>query len=68
MSAATRSLNIASENLEISTYSYNEGLVSIVDLMTAQISWMQLYTNAINSEYSYQLALASYQKVVGRVE
>ncbi|MFI3247899.1 MAG: TolC family protein [Rikenellaceae bacterium] len=60
-----KSLSIASENLEISTYSYNEGLVSILDLMQAQISWMQIYTNAISSEYSYLLALAYYWKTTG---
>ncbi len=68
MRAARRSLEIASENLEISTYSYNEGLVSIVDLLQAQLSWMQNYTNAIYSEYDYQLALALYRKVVGDME
>ncbi|MFR9672643.1 MAG: TolC family protein, partial [Rikenellaceae bacterium] len=60
MSAAARSLQIASENLDISTYSYNEGEVSIVELLTAQISWIQIYTNAIDSEYRYQIALAYY--------
>lgn len=65
MSAATRSLNISSENLEISTYSYNEGLVSIVELLTAQISWLQNYTNAITAEYDYQIALSTYRRVVG---
>ncbi len=68
MSAATRSLNISSENLQISSYSYNEGLVSIVDLMTAQISWIQNYTNAITSEYDYQIALSTYRRVVGEIE
>ncbi len=65
MSAATRSLNIASENLQISSYSYNEGLVSIVDLMAAQISWIQNYTNAITAEYDHQIALSTYRRVVG---
>ncbi len=66
LSVATRSLRIASENLEISTYSYNEGEVSIVELLQAQISWIQIYTNAIESEYNYQLALAYYARTVGR--
>lgn len=65
MSAATRSLEISSENLEISSYSYNEGLVSIVELMAAQISWIQNYTNAITAEYDYQLALSVYRRVTG---
>ncbi|MFI3270241.1 MAG: TolC family protein [Rikenellaceae bacterium] len=68
MSAATRSLNIASENLQISSYSYNEGLVSIVDLMAAQISWIQNYTNAITAEYDHQIALSAYRRVVGDLE
>ncbi len=62
---ARESLVNASENLEISTYSYNEGLVSIVDLIQAQISWIQLYTNAINSQYAYQLSVAEYLLVTG---
>lgn len=65
MSSAARSLRIASENLEISTYSYNEGEVSIVELMQAQISWIQIYTNAIDSEYNYQVALSYYHLTVG---
>ncbi len=65
MMIARGSLDMASENLEISTYSYNEGLVSIVDLMQAQISWIQLYTNAINSQYAYQLSKAEYWRVTG---
>lgn len=66
MSTAARSLRIASENLDISTYSYNEGVVSIVELMQAQISWIQIYTNAINSEYNYQIALSYYHLTVGK--
>ncbi len=65
MSNAVHSLNIASENLEISTYAYNEGEVSIIDLMQAQISWIQIYTNAINSEYNYHVAMAAYRLAVG---
>ncbi len=64
MYTASRSLDIASENLTISTYSYNEGEVSIVELMQAQISWIQIYTNAINSEYNYQVAAAYYRRTI----
>ncbi len=63
--AASRSLSIASENLEISTYSYNEGEVSIVELIQAQISWIDIYTNAIKSRYNYQVAIAYYYLTVG---
>ncbi len=65
LSVASRSLRLASENLQISTYSYNEGEVSIVELMQAQISWIQIYNNSIESEYNYRLALAYYRRTVG---
>ncbi len=65
--AASKSLLIANNNLDISTFAYNEGEVSIVDLMQAQISWIQIYTNAITSEYNYRLAEAAYNKAVGKI-
>ncbi len=65
MMTAASSLEIASDNLEISTYAYNEGEVSIVELMQAQISWIQIYTNSINSEYNYQIALSYYRRTTG---
>lgn len=65
MSNAAHSLDIASENLNISTYAYNEGEVSIVELMQAQISWIQIYTNAIDSQYNYNIALAGYRLAIG---
>lgn len=67
LSTARRSLAIATENLEISTYSYNEGLVSIVELMQAQTSWISIYTNAIESLFNYQISLAAYNKATGKI-
>ena len=43
--ATEQSLRIAGENLDISTYSYGEGLSTILDVLQAQLSWIQLYTN-----------------------
>ncbi len=63
MLSAQRSLEIASENLEISTYSYSEGLTTILDVMQAQISWLQLYSNAIASEFSYAVSLSAYRRI-----
>ncbi len=62
--SATKSLDIAGENLEISTYSYSEGQATILDVMQAQISWIQIYTNAINAEFNYLVAVSSYSKIV----
>ena len=51
--ATEQSLRIAGENLDISTYSYGEGLSTILDVLQAQLSWIQLYTNAIKAHYNY---------------
>ncbi|MFR9602450.1 MAG: TolC family protein [Rikenellaceae bacterium] len=61
--SASEALSIAGENLDISTYSYNEGQVTILDVMQAQISWIQTYTNAINAEFNFLVAVSSYNKI-----
>ncbi len=61
--AAREALEKGSENLEISTYSYSEGLTTILDVMQAQISWLQLYSNSIFSEFSYLVSLSAYKKI-----
>lgn len=64
--AVQRNLDIARENLEISTYSYREGVATILDVLQAQISWLQIYENAIAAEYDYAVAIASYRYIVAR--
>ena len=61
--ATRRNLTIAEENLEISTYSYHEGLVTILDVLQAQLSWLQIYTNAINAQYDHAVACSAYRYV-----
>lgn len=61
--ASTRSMLIARENLEISTYSYSEGVTTILDVLQAQISWLQLYTNTITAQYNYAVAVSDYERI-----
>ncbi len=61
--ASERSLRIAGENLALSTYSYGEGLVTILDVLQAQLSWIQLYTNDIDARYNYAVALSDYRRI-----
>ena len=68
MKAVQRNLDIARENLDISTYSYREGVVTILDVLQAQISWLQIYENAITAEYDYAVAIASYRYIIGGLE
>lgn len=63
--AVRHNLNLATENLEISTYAYGEGLGTILDVLQAQLSWLQIYNNAIAAQYDYALAIAAYQYIIG---
>ncbi|MBE6209304.1 MAG: TolC family protein [Rikenellaceae bacterium] len=57
------SLAIATENLELATFSYSEGETSVLDVLSAQLSWIQLYTNAIAARLAYRDAVAQYLRV-----
>ncbi len=61
--AIRRNLELAEENLRISTYAYGEGSVTILDVMQAQISWLQIYTNAITAQYDYAVAISAYKTI-----
>lgn len=57
------SLEIATENLHLATFSYSEGQISVLDVLSAQLSWIQLYTNAISARLAYRDAVAQYLRV-----
>lgn len=59
------SLDIAKDNLTLNTFSYNEGKVPIIDVLSAQVSWLQAYTNVVSVNYQYKVALAEYAKALG---
>ena len=59
------SLDIAKDNLTLNTFSYNEGKLPIIDVLSAQVSWLQAYTNVASVNYQYKVALAEYAKALG---
>ena len=59
------SLDIAKDNLTLNTFSYNEGKLPIIDVLSAQVSWLQAYTNVVSVSYQYKVALAEYAKALG---
>ena len=61
---ATENMNLANENLDLVTFSYNEGKASMVDVLSAQLSWTQAHTNLINAYLSEKMAIAEYRKVI----
>lgn len=55
---------IAQENLEISTFSYNEGRIPIIDVLTAQLAWIQAQSNYIITRFQQKVAITTYKKVI----
>ena len=63
MQSSLRNLDIAGENLSISTYAYQEGQATVLDVLQAQISWIQIYTNAITARFNYAVAVSAYLRL-----
>ena len=42
-----------------------EGRLTILDVLSAQLTWVQAYTNLIQSYYEQKIALADYRKATG---
>ena len=62
---AEKNCKLADENLELNTFSYQEGKLSILDVLSAQLTWIQAYTNLVQSHYQQKIALADYKKASG---
>lgn len=65
---AEENLKLAQEALDLNTFSYNEGKITIADVLSSQLSWVQAYTNMITAHYSYKVAVAQYQKAIGSIQ
>jgi outer membrane protein TolC len=66
MQSSLRNVDIASRNLSISTYSYQAGQATLLDVLQAQISWIQIYTNAITARYNYAVAWSAYNRITAQ--
>lgn len=61
---AFSNLQVAQESLELHTFSYKEGQVSILDVQSAQMAWLQAQIRLIDSYLSKQLSIAAYKKAI----
>lgn len=61
---AKENMTLAEENLDLATFSYNEGKASMADVLSAQLSWTQAHTNLINALLVEKMAVAEYRKVI----
>ena len=62
---AAENCRLAQENLDTNTSCYTEGRLSILDVLSAQLTWLQANTNLIQSHYNYRIALANYRHAIG---
>lgn len=65
ISIAESSCLIAVENLDLNTFSYNEGKLPILDVLSAQLSWIQSYSGLIQAWLQQKVSLADYNKAIG---
>lgn len=65
ITVAEEACKIAEENLDLNTFSYNEGKLPILDVLSAQLSWIQSYSSLIQIWYQQKASLAQYNKAVG---
>ncbi len=61
---AKTNLQTASESLDLSTFSYEQGKLSIVDVQSSQVAWMQAYTNLITAYLNNKMSIVEYKKAV----
>ncbi|MBR2980866.1 MAG: TolC family protein [Odoribacter sp.] len=64
-SLVNSSLSVATDNLRLNTISYSEGKLPIIDVINAQASWLDSYTNVIQYNYDFMVALGQYSRLVG---
>ncbi|MFI3293112.1 MAG: TolC family protein [Rikenellaceae bacterium] len=62
---AKENCTLAEENLELNTFSYNEGKLQVLDVLSAQVSWIGAYTNLIQIYHKQRISYAAYQKSIG---
>ena len=68
IATARSNLDVARENLSLNTFSYNEGVLTILDVISAQLSWLQAYTNAVTAHFNEKVAISAYKKAIGRYD
>lgn len=64
---ADQNLQVSLDNLELNTFSYSEGKLPILDVLSAQLAWIQSYTAYVNSNYSLKVSIAEYNRAAGQM-
>ncbi len=59
------SLEIAEQSVELNTFSYEQGMLTILDVLQSQLSWINAYNSVITTHFEYLRAEASYRRALG---
>ncbi|MEG2849091.1 MAG: TolC family protein, partial [Bacteroidales bacterium] len=59
---------ISQENLDINTFSYNEGKLTILDVLSAQLTWIQSHTKYISTLLMQKVSRSAYLKAIGDIK
>ena len=49
--------------VDVPYHTYQEGQATVLDVLQAQISWIQIYTNAITARFNYAVAVSAYMRL-----
>lgn len=64
--AARKGRHASTENLELATKRYQQGLNHIIEVTDAQVQYLTAETKYINSLYDYKIAEAMLEKAIGK--
>lgn len=64
---AHQNVRVASENLDLNTFSYSEGRLPILDVLQSQLAWIQAYTQEVISQHNYMVSTVDYFRAIGRL-
>lgn len=67
VSFAEEAIIISEESLELNTFSYNEGKLPIIDVLSAQVTWVQASSALIRSWLQEKVAYSDYNKAIGNI-
>lgn len=65
---AKENLSVATENMEINVLRYNDGLATILDVLSAQLSWIQANNSTAEAEFGFKVSVADYKKAIGNMK
>jgi outer membrane protein len=66
LDASAVAVDSATRNLEAANARYQQGVVTVIEITTAQVNSFDAQNNAISAKYDYYLAYAQLQRALGR--